>query len=289
MEIWATWFDSTTGLHSVFLAKVVATLLIGCFFWLVQRGINQLLSKQVSDPNVRYNWKKGTQYVLSAFGLILIGRVWIEEFHQVLTVLAVVAVAVAISLKEVFMNLTGWGIIVWRNLFVVGDRVQIASTHGDVVGIGIQYLTLMEINDWASNNQSTGRLVKVPNSLVIIHPVANYTKSFPYLWQDLEVLITPNSNWPKAKEILQAIGEKHTAHLAEEARHSLDQVRDEVIIFRELTPVVYMSVKQLKPSGIRLGLRYLCAPRNRRTSETQLWKDILEELGQCEDVELIFD
>jgi small-conductance mechanosensitive channel len=95
-------------------------------------------------------------------------------------------------------NLAGWVFIVWRHPFRVGDRVQIGEHAGDVVDLRIFQFSLMEIRNWVEADQSTGKIIHIPNGIIFTSPLANYTHGFNYLWNEIPITITFESDWEKA-------------------------------------------------------------------------------------------
>jgi small-conductance mechanosensitive channel len=144
----------------------------------------------------------------------------------------------------------------------------------------------MEIGNWVGADQSTGRLIHIPNSMLFREPLANYTGGFPYLWNELRVLVTFESEWQKAKAMLGAIADDFAVEITREATnpHRAGDTRF-LIHFRKLTPVVYTSVE---PSGVLLTLRYLCRPRERRGTAGQLWERILVAFATEPDIHFAY-
>ncbi|HYX83092.1 MAG TPA: mechanosensitive ion channel family protein, partial [Gemmatimonadales bacterium] len=183
-------------------------------------------------------------------------------------------------------NLAGWAFIVWSRPFEVGDRVEIGRHKGDVIDVHLFQFTLNEIGGWVDADQSTGRIVHVPNQLVFTEPVANYDKGFKYIWNEVPVLITYESNWKKAKEILTAIAFKHAEHLTAEAERDLLAASQQYLInYKKLTPIVYTTTTN---SGILLSIRYLIEPRRRRGTVSAIWDDVLTEFAKAKDIELAY-
>jgi small-conductance mechanosensitive channel len=168
----------------------------------------------------------------------------------------------------------------------VGDRIQIGSNAGDVIDIRVFQFTLMEIGNWVGADQSTGRIIHVPNGKVFAEPLANYSKGFHYIWNEIAVLITFESDWQKAKEILLGIGSRHAEELSASAEDRVRRAaRRFMIFYTKLTPTVYTTVKD---SGVLLTIRYLCEPRRRRGSEEAIWEDILTEFAGCADIDFAY-
>ena len=177
MQDLTDWFTYFPLFQSDLFSKCLHSLLIILLLWGGHWLINRFVRKRSPDLNTHYSWKTGTRYTFWLLGIILVGRLWVEGVHTLFTILGLIGAALTITQKEALMNLTGWGVILWRNLFVIGDHIQIGINQGDVVGMGPFYFTLMEIGNWVGGDQSTGRIVKVPNCLVWTIPVANYTRS----------------------------------------------------------------------------------------------------------------
>lgn len=94
--------------------------------------------------------------------------------------------------------------------------------------------------------------------------VANYTAGFNFIWDEIAVMVTFESDWKRAKEILQEIAERHTVIQDEEASRELRRAsRKYMIFFEYLTPIVWTRVAD---SGVVLTMRYLCEPRRRRST-----------------------
>src|SRR5256886_4889435 len=182
--------------------------------------------------------------------------------------------------------LAGWAFILWRRPFEVGDRVQIGPHAGDVIDLGLFQFTLNEIGAWVQADQSSGRIIHVPNGKVFTDPVANYNKGFRYIWNEVPVLVTFESDWRKAKQILTKIAVKHAEHLTAQAEHDLLAASQQYLInYRKLTPIVYTKVVD---SGVQLTIRYLIEPRKRRGTEHAIWEDILTEFAATPDIDLAY-
>lgn len=245
------------------------------------------LHVKMVDMERYYNLRKRSGNTVAILTIILLAMLWIEEFKNFSTFLGLFSAALAISLKDIITNIAGWLYIVWRKPFIVGDRIQIGTTSGDVVDTRLFHFTLMEIGNWVENDQSTGRIIHMPNHKIITEPLANYGQGFQYIWNEIPVLLTFESDWKKAKKILLKVAEKHAEHLSAEAEQKVRMAaRKYMIIYNYLTPIVYVSVKD---SGIQLTMRYLCEPRKRRITMDEIWEDILQEFSMYKDLQFAYN
>jgi small-conductance mechanosensitive channel len=280
------WFHRAMGLSPAIQGKLLISLIAILIVLILRYLILRIVFQRFEDVRVRYRWRKSSAYLAFLFAVLVLGRVWIEGFQSIATFLGLLTAGIAIALKDLFINLAGWVFIMWRRPFEVGDRIQIGSQTGDVIDIRIFQFTLMEIGNWVDADQSTGRVIHIPNGKVFTEAQANYHKGFQYIWNEVPVLITFESNWSKAKNMLQQIGIKHSEHLSESAEQRVKEAsRRFMIFYTRLTPAVYTSVRDC---GVLLTIRYICEPRRRRDSEQAIWEDILNEFARCPDIDFAY-
>jgi small-conductance mechanosensitive channel len=280
------WLEHTLGLSPALQSRLLATLLVVGGLWLAQRVILALAYRGAHDPRVRYKWRKTITYVALLVGLILVGRIWIERVGSLATFLGLFTAGLAIALKDILQNLAGWAFIVWSRPFDVGDRVQVGAHAGDVIDLHLFQFTLNEIGNWVDADQSTGRIIHVPNGKVLSEPVVNYDKGFRYIWSEIPVTVTFESNWKKAKQLLERIAAQHAEQLTEQLEKDLlEASRQYLIAYTKLTPIVYVRVLD---HGVCLTIRYLIRSRFRRGSENAIWQAVLEAFAAEADIDFAY-
>ena len=236
---------------------------------------------------VRYQWRRISGYAAFVLTVMLVGRVCIEGFHNAATFLGLLTAGLAIALKDPLVNLVGWMLIIWRRPFAVGDRIQIGIHAGDVMDLTTFRFTLAEIGNWVHADQITGRIVHIPTGKVFVEPLAIYSRGMhDFIWNEVAVLVTFESNWKRAKDILNEIAVTHAGHLAEPAESKLKEyARDFLVVPIDLTPKVFTTVEA---SGILLTVRYLCQSRHRRESTQEIWEDVLDRFAECDDISFAY-
>jgi small-conductance mechanosensitive channel len=280
------WIHTTIGLSPETQSNLFVTLLTIFIVLVLRQLILRIVFRKFEDVRIRYRWRKTSAYIAFLFAILILGRVWFEGFESIATFLGLVSAGVAIALKDLLVNLAGWIFMLWRKPFEVGDRIQIGNQAGDVIDIRIFQFTLMEIGNWVDADQSTGRVIHIPNGKVFTEPQANYHKGFQYIWNEVPVLVSFESNWEKAKDILQEIGIRHAEHLSPHAEERIRQAsRKFMIFYTKLSPTVYLTVKDC---GVLLTIRYICEPRRRRDSTQVVWEDILKEFARCDDIDFAY-
>jgi len=261
--------------------------LVGLAFIVALRIVAvRIINRQIDDPRLSYAWRKWIGYIcygLYGFAMVVL---WLPDMQGLSTFLGLFAAGVAVVLKDPLVNLVGWLFVLWRQPFRMGDRIQVGDHSGDVIDIGVFQFTLMEIGNWVETDQSTGRIIHMPNGRVFQEAIANYSQGFKYIWHEIPVLVTFESDWEAAKAILFTQVNNHAEHLSGTAQANLRRAGHKYMIFySKLTPTVYTTVKE---SGILLTMRYLCEPRRRRGSEQVLWENVLREFAKNDDISLAY-
>ena len=280
------WVTDLTGMGPEAQTNVLVSLLAVVLVYGIRRLAMRLVVKKFDDPRQVYQWSKTSSYVALSLSVLLVGTIWLEGLRSLGTFLGLLSAGLAIALKDVVGSLAGWVFVLWRRPFQLGDRIQIGGQAGDVVDIRPFQFTLLEIGNWVDADQSTGRIIHVPNLLVFTESLYNYTAQFDFIWNEVPVLITFESDWKGAKEILQEILDERVGETVKEAERAMKTASRKFLIhFRKLTPKVYTSVKD---SGVLLTLRFICKARQRRGTAEEIWESVLTAFSERPDIDLAY-
>ena len=279
------WLDDAFGLSEVegnLLASALLVLALVAVWFLAVR----VISRRMDDTAALYLTRKVTSYVLALIAFIGLLSLWIGEIGELGTFLGLLAGGLAIALSDLLKNIAGWAYIMMRRPFRVDDRIEIDGVRGDVIDIRLFRTTLLEIGNWVDADQSTGRIVHVPNGKTLTNSVYNATEAFNYLWHELPMLVTFESDWRQAESMLLAALEAAAGHTVDEAAERIRRAgRTYKIRYTHLTPTVYVSVRD---SGILLTGRMLVDVRRRRAVEQQVWRNLLDGIADAPDVALAY-
>jgi small-conductance mechanosensitive channel len=283
---YAKWLQDVLGLSTATQGKLLTSLGIFLGLWLLRLLVLLAVGRKVEDTRVRYMWRKTTLYLAVILALLLVGPLWVKGIEDTATFLGLLSAGLAVAFRDVLVDLAGWLYIVGQKPFRVGDRVEIAEYSGDVIDSGPLMFTVLEIGKWVHADQSTGRMCQVPNALVFTRPLVNYTKGFRFIWNEIPVLVTFESDWKKAKKLLLEIAERHGSSTVEQAAREMKNAsRQFMLIYGKLTPTVYTSVQEC---GVVLTLRYLCEVQKRRDSAQAIWEDVLAAVADNDDVDFAY-
>jgi len=280
------WCQAHLGLSANRLGDIALTVLAWAVFVGLRIAIGRLLERRVDDVARRYAVTKTLNYILGFLFFVAAMVIWFGGLTGWSAYLGIMSAGLAIALQDPLVNLVGWLFIAVRKPFVVGDRIEVGGHRGDVIDQRLFQFTLIEIGNWVDADQSTGRIIHVPNGWVFRQSTANYTAGFRFIWDEIAVMVTFESNWEEAKKILLGAATRH-AHIKDE--EASDEVRKAgrkyMIYFQHLTPIVWTSVAD---SGVVLTMRYICEPRRRRSTTTAIWEEVLREFATRRDIDFAY-
>jgi len=275
------------GIDPALLWRLVGTGSTALVYTALQLLLRRLVNVHVKTAARRYSLRKTINYTLGLLALFALILIWTTGGGTGLAAyLGIVSAGLAIALADPLTNLAGWIFILVRKPFGVGDRVQVGTHAGDVIDLRVFQFSMVEIGNWVEADQSTGRVIHVPNGWIFKHPVANYTQDFNFIWDEIPVTVTFESDWRRAKEILEEVASTHSSIRSEQAQEEIRKATKKYhILYQHLTPIVWTSVVD---NGVTLTLRYLCAPRARRSTATSMWEDILTAFGAETSVDFAY-
>lgn len=284
------WGVTFQALYDFIVQNALGIVLSVAAILVVGQVVVLVVNKIVQDEGKRVAIRKWTRYITAVFimlwVIILYNSYTSKDTPFYLFVIGLFLAAVAISMRDVFSNIVGWMIIMSGKGYKAGDRIKIGSVAGDVIDIGILRTVLAEIGGWVGADQSTGRLVSIPNSKVLDSEIYNYTEGYDFIWNELKLLVTFESDWKRAESIVMEVAQKDFEQKQEQIQERLKGVRRRYLIrYNYITPKVYIRVAE---SGVELGLRYMVRARRRRTVEDALSREILERLNSEKDIDFAY-
>ena len=268
------WIESTLGISADLAYRIMGTIVLLVVLFVLRWVAARWLAKRVTDPDVMFRARKSVSYIATAIFVVVVSWVWLPFFDDLGTFLGLLSAGVAIALADVFLDLAGWLFIIFRKPFKVGDRVEIDGVAGDVIDVRVFRFTVLEIRNWVDADQSTGRVVHIPNGMLFKHPTANFTEGFYHIWHEIPVLVTFESNWQRAEEMIKEAVAPVAISESELRRHQriASEARDYLIVFNQLDTTVFVTTRD---SGVLLTARFLVEAKKRRTVEDAVWRKLL--------------
>jgi small-conductance mechanosensitive channel len=266
------------------LSKILIAIIVVCVAWISLLCAKILferysIKKVGSHAQVRSLWKL-ISYSFWIFILIVLILGLIGDFSSLVIYIGLIGAALTFVLQQPLLNILSWGIISYKGIYRIGDRVALGGSNGYVLDIGLMHTDLWEFGQWMKGDTFTGRVVSVPNSVIYTEHVSNYTRDFPFIWDEIVNLVTYESNIDVAKE--------HMANSAKEVigdcmRENYDRyssrlrIKDlEQLLLKE--PEIRMDFSE---SGVNIYVLYFCPAEQRRMVKAEIteriWRRFMED------------
>jgi len=212
----------------------ILAIIIGTKFLI--KIIDTLLKKYLkyfTDEKEYFSFFLIIKYSLWFIAIIACVSLLFGNIGAWLTSLGLIGFGVTFALQKPILNFVAWLTIVFVKTYSIGDRINIGNIRGDVINITMMYTVLDGLLE--NTDELSGKIVTVPNEMVLTSSVMNYTKSGFFLWDELSVSITYESNWSKGLRILKEITSKVVTKFIEEKRPEIIRKhRNFVDIFHNL-------------------------------------------------------
>lgn len=246
--------------------------------------IEKVFANKLTGAKSKYSFKKIISIIYFILLLVTLTFIWIENVQSLLVAYGIIGAGFALAMQDVFKNFIGGLTIFINKPFRVGDRIEVNSKSGDVLDIGILYTSLLEIKEWVKGDQATGRVIKIPNSFVLSNAINNYTDDHEFIWDEISLPITYDSNWKDAqKKILQIIT-KETKDIIEKSNKEIEKLEEKYYLEKRPTePAVFMT---LTDNWANLSVRYVTETRRRRIIHDKLSQLILTEIQKSKKIKI---
>ncbi|UTJ07810.1 mechanosensitive ion channel domain-containing protein [Arcobacter roscoffensis] len=212
--------------------KIIIILAIIVILWLITFLVKLTLKKYFSQNESYYMTNKVINFTVVFLVIMVILFSYIDNVSYVVTILGFASAGIAIALKDWFMSIFGWMVIVTSGSIQVGDRIKVTRNGlevvGDVLDISLFKITIREDITYTSYtvNRRTGRIFFIPNNYVFSEMIANYTHAgLRTVWDGIDVTITFDSNHKKAQRIVKDILKHYSKGYTDITRKQLSKMR----------------------------------------------------------------
>uniref|UniRef100_Q028D3 MscS Mechanosensitive ion channel n=1 Tax=Solibacter usitatus (strain Ellin6076) TaxID=234267 RepID=Q028D3_SOLUE len=236
-------------------------------------------------------WAKQVIRIATAV-LLITGMlsIWFNDPGRLANAAAFVTAGLAIASQRVITAISAYLIILRGKTFHVGDRIVMGGVRGDVIALGFIQTTIMEMGQappeqsdapsvWVAGRQYTGRIVTVSNDKIFDEPVYNYTRDFPYIWEEMRLPIPYSGDRNRAEEIILHAAQRHTTKVAELSEDALTELERRFMVKREsLNPRVYF---RLTDNWVEMSVRFITEDHGIRHVKDAMSREILDEFDQA--------
>jgi len=255
--------------------------------------IKLLVKRYMSDNERFYTINKFLNILFFTLALLVLLFAYIENVDYLVTILGFASAGIAIAMKDWFMSLLGWFVIIIGGAVHVGDRVKFVRNGmeyvGDIIDISLLRMTIQEDVTLTTymHNRRAGRIIFVPNNYIFTDMIANYSHAgLKTVWDGIDFVITFDSNVAKAASIAKEITKKYSKGYTEITRKQLNKLRSQYSVKNtNVEPRIYSFIDTY---GIRISAWYHTNAYATLTLRSTISMEIIERIQQEEDITLSY-
>lgn len=249
--------------------------------------------RYIKDNERFYLANKILNFINITIILLILLFAYLENVSYLVTVLGFASAGIAIAMKDWFMSILGWMVIVFGGSFHVGDRVKVRkdglSYVGDIIDISLLRMTIFEditLTTYTENRRS-GRVVFIPNNYIFTTLISNYTHgTLRTVWDGIDIFITFDSNHKKAIHLIREITKKYAKGYTDIARKQLNLLRNQYSLKNtNVEPRIYSFIE---PQGMCISTWYMTNSYAALTLRSTISSEIIDAINKEEDIKIAY-
>ncbi|MBU1658265.1 mechanosensitive ion channel [bacterium] len=252
-----------------------------------------IVKKYITDNERFYMANKIITFMNVTLVIIIVFFSYIENASYLITILGFASAGIAIAMKDWFMSILGWLVIVFGGSIHVGDRIRIEMDGveyvGDVMDIALLRITLLEDVTLTTYkiNRRAGRIIFVPNNYIFTRMIANYShSSLKTVWDGIDIVITFDSNHKKAMSLCKKIAKKYSKGYTDITRKQLNKLRNHYSL--KNTNVEPRIFSFIEPNGINISTWYLTNAYATLTLRSIISTEIIDAFNLEDDIVIAY-
>lgn len=252
-----------------------------------------IIKKYITDNERIYMAHKMLTFVNVSLIVIIVAFSYIDNVSYFVTVLGFASAGIAIAMKDWFMSILGWLVIVLGGSLQVGDRVKVDKDGivyvGDILDISLLRITILEDITLTTYdvNRRAGRIVFIPNNYIFTTLIANYAHAtLKTVWDGIDVTITFDSNHRKAVHIAKEIARKYSKGYTEITRTQLNKLRNRYSLKNtNVEPRVFSFAEA---NGVCISAWYLTNAYATLTLRSTISIEIIDAFNEADDIHIAY-
>jgi len=275
------------------LHKLILTIAFVAIAWAIAWMLRRLLRLFIGTRSgTRFHFwaKQGVSLIVAAILILSVMSIWFDSPARLASVIGLIGAGIAFALQRVITAVAGYFVILRGKTFNVGDRIMMGGVRGDVIGLTFMQTRIMEMgkspredegddHSWVRSRQFTGRIVTVTNDKVFDEPVYNYTREFPYIWDELSLPVRYAGDYAKAEQLLLGGARKHALTRDKIGEEEVRRLKDRFgIELEQIDPRVFW---RLTEDWLELTVRFLAPDHGIRSIKDEISRDTLAGLEKA--------
>jgi len=275
------------------IEETMTILIVVTLLFVVSFLLRLTLKKYFSQNENFYMANKVINFILVFLVVMIIMFSYIENVSYLVTILGFASAGIAIALKDWFMSIFGWMVIVTSGSIHVGDRIKVLRNGieavGDVLDISLFKITIREDITYTTyvSNRRAGRIFFIPNNYIFSEMIANYTHAgLRTVWDGIDITITFGSNYKKAQHISREILTHYAKGYTDITRKQLSKMRSKYSL--RATAVEPRVFTLVEPYGIVISSWYLTNSYAALALRSTIGTEILDAFMKEDDITIAF-
>jgi len=202
--------DLVLGFYAFLPKLAVAIVLLG-FAWVVARVVRSTLRKALGRWERTDAVSAVATIAIYLAATVIAMSILAGDARALLGSVGLIGLALSWALQTPIESFTGWFLNSLRGYYRVGDRIEVGEVFGDVYQIDVLTTTVWEAGGpgkAVAGAQPTGAMITFPNWEVLRSNIVNYSREFPYVWDEVTVAIANESDLEYAVQVFEAVAER---------------------------------------------------------------------------------
>ena len=268
------------------IAFVIVTLLVGY----VLKQLAGLMLRGSHRERVRFWTRQAISLFTAVLLIIAVISIWVDNPAKLTTAIGLVSAGLAFALQKVITSIAGYVVILRGKNFTVGDRISMGGVRGDVIGLGFIQTTIMEMGQppavqsadpamWIKSRQFTGRIVSVANNKIFDDPIFNYTRNFPFIWEEIVIPISYADDRVKAEQIMLDATRRHTLKISEVSAEAVKKLEtDYYVEISDFEPRVFYRITD---NWLELTVRFIVGEHKVRIIKDAISREMITAFDEA--------
>src|SRR5947209_3728479 len=127
---------------------------------------------------------------------------------------------------------------------------------------------------WVQARQYTGRIVTVTNGAVFDEPVYNYSRDFPFIWEELHVMVKYDIDTELAEQLVLDAARAHAMKREDIGPGVMNQLRRRYFVPAEEVNVEPEVFYRLTSNWLELAVRFVVPTHDIRRVKSNISRDL---------------
>lgn len=269
-EILASLWQSLKDLVPLLAVALLVLALIFAIYKVLTKAIHHTLRRTVKRKEERKTIMAIWRYLFLFITILVLVFTFSGSLAATGISIGLMSAALGWALQKPITGIAAWIMILVKRPFKVGDRVIVDNIKGDITDITMFYIVLSEFGGTVGGEETSGRTILIPTSLLFDKPITNYTVGDSYILDEVGVDFTYETDLGKAEKIMLEAAKKFTKDYFEKTG------------LEPFTRIFFQS------SGMHVKVRYKVLAAERQKVMSDITREIYSRVTKSRGTEFAY-